>query len=77
MNGPNATVSNTSAANAKSNADETSQNDLCRDLRTLEERRKSLLDHHWAVPSKDRFVVCSPQRRNDPVDNISKCLQIN
>lgn len=21
---------------------------------TLEERRKSLLDHHWAIPSKDR-----------------------
>lgn len=30
--------------------------DLGRDLRTLEERRKSLIDHHWAVPSKDRFV---------------------
>lgn len=24
---------------------------------TLEERRKSLLDHHWAIPSKDRYVV--------------------
>lgn len=24
---------------------------------TLEERRKSLLDHHWAVPSKERFVL--------------------
>lgn len=23
-------------------------------LRTVEERRKSLLDHHWAIPSKDR-----------------------
>lgn len=23
-------------------------------MRTLEERRRSLLDHHWAVPSKDR-----------------------
>lgn len=23
---------------------------------TLEERRKSLLDHHWAIPSKDRLV---------------------
>lgn len=28
-------------------------------LRTLEERRKSLLDHHWAIPSKDRFVIYS------------------
>lgn len=24
---------------------------------TLEERRKSLLDHHWAIPSKDRLVL--------------------
>lgn len=23
-------------------------------LRSLEERRKSLLDHHWAIPSRDR-----------------------
>lgn len=22
--------------------------------RSLEERRKSLLDHHWAIPSRDR-----------------------
>lgn len=40
--------------NPKSKSDEISQNDLGRDLRTLQERRKSLLDHHWAVPSKDR-----------------------
>lgn len=26
---------------------------------TLEERRKSLLDHHWAIPSKDRYVEYS------------------
>lgn len=24
---------------------------------TLEERRKSLLDQHWAIPSKDRYVL--------------------
>lgn len=24
---------------------------------SLEERRKSLLDHHWAVPSKDRYNI--------------------
>lgn len=28
--------------------------ELGRELRTLEERRRSLLDHHWAVPSKER-----------------------
>lgn len=26
-----------------------------KEIRSLEERRRSLLDHHWAVPSKDRF----------------------
>lgn len=26
-----------------------------REMRTLEERRRSLLDHHWAVPSKERY----------------------
>lgn len=30
------------------------ENLLLREMKTLEERRKSLLDHHWAVPSKDR-----------------------
>lgn len=25
--------------------------------RTAEERRKSLLDHHWAIPSKDRYLL--------------------
>ncbi|CAH2216014.1 jg12410, partial [Pararge aegeria aegeria] len=24
---------------------------------TTEERRKSLLDHHWAIPSKDRMSI--------------------
>lgn len=23
--------------------------------RTLEERRRSMLDHHWPVPSKDQY----------------------
>lgn len=26
------------------------------DLKLQAERRKSLLDHHWAVPSKDRYA---------------------
>lgn len=30
-------------------------NDLLKEMKSLEERRKSLLDHHWAVPSKDRY----------------------
>ncbi|XP_055302137.1 oxidation resistance protein 1 isoform X33 [Sitodiplosis mosellana] len=27
-----------------------------KEMRTLEERRRSLLDHHWAIPSKDRSL---------------------
>lgn len=29
-------------------------NVLGKELRSLEERRRSLLDHHWAVPSKEK-----------------------
>ncbi|XP_037922199.1 nuclear receptor coactivator 7 isoform X23 [Hermetia illucens] len=32
----------------------TDVNDLIKKPSTLEERRKSLLDHHWAIPNKDR-----------------------
>ncbi|XP_036335337.1 nuclear receptor coactivator 7 isoform X2 [Rhagoletis pomonella] len=51
------------SASAKANnktADNADANDLKKNLNitdtrtTLEERRKSLLDHHWAIPSKDR-----------------------
>ncbi|XP_017469998.1 PREDICTED: nuclear receptor coactivator 7 isoform X7 [Rhagoletis zephyria] len=51
------------SASAKANnktADNVDANDLKKNLNitdtrtTLEERRKSLLDHHWAIPSKDR-----------------------
>lgn len=30
--------------------------ELGKDLRSLEERRRSLLDHHWAIPSKERYM---------------------
>lgn len=35
----------------------TNLDDSEHDLRALEERRKSLLDHHWAIPSRDRQYV--------------------
>nr|XP_017023480.1 nuclear receptor coactivator 7 isoform X3 [Drosophila kikkawai] len=39
---------------------------------TLEERRKSLLDHHWAVPSKDRYYLSNSRRSSeDEADNES------
>lgn len=34
---------------------ESKMDDLEIDLKLQAERRKSLLDHHWAVPSKDRY----------------------
>lgn len=40
--------------------DETKESDeknldvVTSEMKSLEERRKSLLDHHWAIPSKDR-----------------------
>ncbi|KAL7727214.1 hypothetical protein ACLKA6_004477 [Drosophila palustris] len=39
---------------------------------TLEERRKSLLDHHWAIPSKDRYCLSNSRRSSDDeADNES------
>ncbi|XP_017082136.1 uncharacterized protein LOC108115283 isoform X4 [Drosophila eugracilis] len=39
---------------------------------TLEERRKSLLDHHWAIPSKDRYCLSNSRRSSeDEADNES------
>ncbi|KRK02702.1 oxidation resistance protein 1 isoform X20 [Drosophila yakuba] len=39
---------------------------------TLEERRKSLLDHHWAIPSKDRYCLSNFRRSSeDEGDNES------
>ncbi|XP_023178958.2 uncharacterized protein LOC111604925 isoform X19 [Drosophila hydei] len=39
---------------------------------TLEERRKSLLDHHWAIPSKDRYYLSNSRRSSDDeADNES------
>nr|XP_031825541.1 oxidation resistance protein 1 isoform X4 [Nomia melanderi] len=37
-------------------------------IRTLEERRRSMLDHHWAVPSKDR---CTLSIEDDQQDSLN------
>jgi hypothetical protein len=50
-------VTPNSASDAKPTDDETVRKKISSDLKeikTAEERRKSLLDHHWAVPSKER-----------------------
>lgn len=60
--GEAAAASNTGTGNTstpKTDAKPNSKFDtseLGRELRTLEERRRSLLDHHWAVPSKERYI---------------------
>lgn len=51
-----ATISSNEKTEEKTNKTETETETLSdgREGRSLEERRKSMLDHHWAVPSKDR-----------------------
>ncbi|XP_020287572.1 nuclear receptor coactivator 7 isoform X3 [Pseudomyrmex gracilis] len=37
--------------------------------RTLEERRRSMLDHHWAVPSKDRNTFSVDDEQQDSLNS--------
>ncbi|XP_076234385.1 TLD domain-containing protein mustard isoform X3 [Calliopsis andreniformis] len=37
--------------------------------RTLEERRRSMLDHHWAVPSKDRCTMSVEDEQQDSLSS--------
>ncbi|XP_057327687.1 uncharacterized protein LOC130669039 [Microplitis mediator] len=37
--------------------------------RTLEERRRSMLDHHWAVPSKDRCSFSINKEQQDSINS--------
>ncbi|KAG7202612.1 hypothetical protein KM043_009798 [Ampulex compressa] len=37
--------------------------------RTLEERRRSMLDHHWAVPSKDRSTLSVDDEQQDSLNS--------
>lgn len=37
--------------------------------KTLEERRRSMLDHHWAVPSKDRLSFSVDEEQQDSVNS--------
>ncbi|XP_015440160.1 PREDICTED: oxidation resistance protein 1 isoform X4 [Dufourea novaeangliae] len=37
--------------------------------RTVEERRRSMLDHHWAVPSKDRCTVSVEDEQQDSLSS--------
>uniref|UniRef100_A0A0A1XBH2 Oxidation resistance protein 1 n=1 Tax=Zeugodacus cucurbitae TaxID=28588 RepID=A0A0A1XBH2_ZEUCU len=64
---------------ANKTEDDADANDLKKTLNltdtrtTLEERRKSLLDHHWAIPSKDRLYYLNSRRSSeDEGDNESQ-----
>lgn len=48
-------VNSTSKTNDDDNNSNADLGKEFKELRTLEERRRSLLDHHWAVPSKERY----------------------
>lgn len=59
----NTTETETNKTNDNMTDDNSKLGKEFREMRTLEERRRSLLDHHWAVPSKERYYnisVCSP-----------------
>ncbi|XP_023158498.1 nuclear receptor coactivator 7 isoform X3 [Ceratitis capitata] len=69
----------TASTKANKTDDDTIVNDLKKTLNltdtrtTLEERRKSLLDHHWAIPSKDRLYYLNSRRSSeDEGDNESQ-----
>lgn len=43
--------------------------------RTLEERRRSMLDHHWAVPSKDRCTMSVEDEQQDSISSDKVDIQ--
>lgn len=57
----NTSNTDTDTDTTKTNEDNNSNSDGSqlgkefKEMRTLEERRRSMLDHHWAVPSKERY----------------------
>lgn len=50
----NTSITDTNKTNEDNNSDDSHLGNEFKEMRTLEERRRSLLDHHWAVPSKDK-----------------------
>lgn len=44
----------TDKTNEDNKSDDSHLGNEFKEMRSLEERRRSLLDHHWAVPSKDK-----------------------
>lgn len=57
----------------KEEKDEGSEKELCAEAnRTLEEDRRPMLDHHWAVPRKDRNTFSI----DDDSSNFDKVMMI-
>lgn len=50
----NTSITDTNKTNDDNKSDDSHLGNEFKEMRTLEERRRSLLDHHWAVPSKDK-----------------------
>lgn len=50
----NTSITDTNTTNEDNKSDDSHLGNEFKEMRTLEERRRSLLDHHWAVPSKDK-----------------------
>lgn len=63
---PAAAGANTSTPKTENRLD---ANEMTRELRSLEERRRSLLDHHWAIPSKERSM--DDDSVEEPADMLS------
>ncbi|GAB0093026.1 nuclear receptor coactivator 7-like [Sergentomyia squamirostris] len=45
---------------------------LASEMKSLEERRKSLLDQHWAIPRKDRICHSNSQRSQEDDEEIAE-----
>lgn len=68
----NTTETETNKTNDNMTDDNARLGNEFREMRTLEERRRSLLDHHWAVPSKERYYnYISTKLSKDKENKIS------
>ncbi|XP_055685642.1 nuclear receptor coactivator 7 isoform X6 [Lutzomyia longipalpis] len=53
-------------------SDEKTLDMMTSEMKTLEERRKSLLDQHWAIPSKDRNCHSISQRSQEDEEDVAE-----
>ncbi|XP_055387006.1 nuclear receptor coactivator 7 isoform X17 [Condylostylus longicornis] len=78
-------ICETQAEKKEASDNEIKKDELVDSRSTLEERRKSLLDHHWAIPSKDRISLNNSRRSSEDegdlfnrrISCISNCNNIS